>query len=219
MRLMLTTMLASWIAIQGYNMPRTPPPTPRSEKVATPAPATALVLPPAVPAVPGKTLKDLPNTTIRYFDVTGKDLKAINNSLVAVQQADSPVRAAAPTTWAVDTTFKKTTTGEQCKVTDAKAAFSASVGLPRLVSDPAHKPELLAVWRAYVANMENSHAANLWFVYDRVGDIEKAILASTCEGARGVGTAAVERLKAQAAEFRRVNAAPAPAPAPAPAAK
>ncbi len=209
----MTTLVAIWFEILGYNMPRTPPP-PRPVQAATPAPANAPVLQPAVPAVPGKTLKDLPKTTIRYFDVTGKDLKAINKSIAVLQQADSPVRAAAPTTWAIDTTFKKVTTGEQCKVTDAQAAFSASVGLPRLVSDPAHKPELLATWRTYAANLENIHAANLWFVYDRVGDVEKAILASSCEGAQGAGTAAVERLKAQAAEFRRANAAPAAAPAP-----
>jgi predicted secreted Zn-dependent protease len=91
----------------------------------------------------------------------------------------------------------------QCKVTGAKATFSATVTLPRLAANPSHTPELLATWRAYIAGVENSHAADLWFVYDRLRTVESAILASTCETAQSAGAAAVERLKAEAAEYQR----------------
>ena len=192
-------------------MPRTPPPS----RVARPAEkAPTLVPQPTIPAVPGKTLKDLPNVTTRYFDVAGKNLKAINKSIADAQQPDSSGRAAATaTTWAVDTTFNKLTSGGQCKVTDAKATFSATVGLPRLVAEKGHSPELLAYWRNYLANIENMQAASLWFVYERVPEVEKAILASSCDGAQAAANAAVQRLRAQAAEHRRAAATPAPAPA------
>ena len=209
--MMIEALAAASMAIQGYNMPRTPPPS----RVARPAEkAPTLVPQPTIPAVPGKTLKDLPNVTTRYFDVAGKNLKEINKSIADAQQPDSSGRAAATaTTWAVDTTFNKLTSGGQCKVTDAKATFSATVGLPRLVAEKGHSPELLAYWRNYLANIENMQAASLWFVYERVPEVEKAILASSCDGAQAAANAAVQRLRAQAAEHRRAAATPAPAPA------
>ena len=191
----------------GYSMPPPPPPMPRPERPATSTRAPAAPPPrPIVPAVAGKTIRDLPNVTVRYFDVAGKNLKAINKSIERSQKPDSSGRiAVAPTGYAVDATFNKLAGKGQCKVTAAKATFSATVALPRLVPDRAHTPELLAAWRAYLAGVENSHAANLWFVYDRIRDVENAILASSCEGAQSAGAAAVARLKAQAAEFQRTN--------------
>jgi predicted secreted Zn-dependent protease len=205
---MIEALAAALIAIQGgYTMPSGAPPSPRASR---PTQAPAPVLQPVVPAVPGKMLKDLPNATIRYFDVAGKNLKAINKSIARQQQPDSSGRAAvAPTSWAVDTTFNKVTSGGQCKITAAKATFSSTVTLPRLTSDKAHTPALLASWNNYLANIENTQAANLWFVYDRIRDVEKAILASSCEGAQAAGNAAVERLRAQAAEFQRASTTPA----------
>jgi predicted secreted Zn-dependent protease len=190
---MLGTLAAAWMAIQAGA--GTPP-------VAAVQPA------PAVVAIAGKTLQNLPNTTVRYFDVTGSDLKAINKSMA--DQAQSRARAA-PTNWSIDTTFNKVTTDGRCKIASAKATFAANVGLPRLVPNPAHKPQMSAAWRAYVAGIEKAQAANLWFVHDRVSDVEKAIVASSCEGAQAAGAAAVARLKAQAAEFQQATAQPAPA--------
>ena len=202
--IMATALLASQ---GGYNMPPAAPPMPRPERRATTTQAPAPPPQPAVPAVPGKTLADLPNTTITYFDVSGRNLKAINKSIVEHQKIGPGGRpAVAPTGWAIDAGFNKVTSGGQCKVANAKATFSAKVVMPRLVSDTGHTPELLATWRAYLAGVENAQAADLWFVYDRIRDVESAILASTCEGAQSAGAAAVERLRAQAAEFRRSNA-------------
>ena len=166
--------------------------------------ATAQPAPAPTGAVAGKTLKDLPNATIRYFDVVGKDQKSINKSIVGQQQAGSKGRAAvAPTSWSLTTSFSKVTNGEQCRTANPKVTFSASISLPRLVSNEAHTPEMLATWRNYVANIEREQAANLWFVHDRLGEVEKAILASSCEGAQAAGAAAAERLKAQEAELSR----------------
>ena len=200
-------LATAFLASQGgYGMPAPSAPTPRPERPATTTQAPARTPQPIVPAVPGKTLRDLPNVTFQYFDVAGKNLKAINKSIERSQKPDSSGRAAVPPTgWAIDTKFNKLSHNGQCKVTDAKATFSAKVVLPKLVPNPAHSAELMASWRAYLAGIENAQAANLWFVYDRIPTVESAILASSCEGAQSAGTAAVQRLQALASEFARSN--------------
>ena len=150
-------------------------------------------------AVPGKSLKELPNLTINYFDVTGKNLKAINKSIAERQAANAGAAGTTKPGWNLNTSFSKRTTGTQCQIVSANAAFSATLSLPRLVSNAAHSPELLAAWRDYVAGIENMHAATLWSIHDRKGEVEKAVLASSCEGAQGAAAAAVARLKQQAA--------------------
>ena len=200
-------LAAAFLTAQGnYGMPPPSAPPPRPNRSETPTQAPARVPQPIVPAVPGKTLRDLPNVTFQYFDVAGKNLKAINKSIEQSQKPDSSGKAAvAPTGWAIDTKFNKLTHDGQCKVTDAKATFSAKVVLPRLVPNPAHTPELMASWRAYLAGIENAQAANLWFVYDRIGTVESAVQASSCEGAQAAGTAAVQRLQTLASEYARAN--------------
>ena len=200
------------MASQGtYGMPSAPPPMPRMEQRAPTSQEPALTARPVVAAVPGKTLRDLPNVTVRYFDVSGKNLKAINKSMAQAQKpGPSGKPAAAPTTWAIDVAFNKTTGNGQCKIAGAKATFSATVVLPRLVPDSAHSPEVAATWRTHLAGVENNHAANLWFVYDRIREVENAVLSSSCENAQSAGAAAIERIRAQAAEFQRSNLAAAP---------
>jgi hypothetical protein len=66
---------------------------------------------------------------------------------------------------------------------------------------------------SHVAGLDSRAAANLWFVHDRIGQVEKAILASSCDGAQAAGAAAVDKLKLQEAEFTRANAAAAAAAA------
>ena len=200
-------LAAAVLAIQGnYGMPAPAAPAPRPQPSATTTQAPARAPQAIVPAVPGKTLRDLPNVTFQYFDVAGKNLKAINKSIVQSQKPDASGKAAVPPNgWAIDTKFNKLSHNGQCKVTDAKATFSAKVVLPRLVPNPAHSAELMASWRAYLAGIENAQAANLWFVYDRIPTVESAILASSCEGAPTAGTAAIQRLQALASEFARAN--------------
>ena len=200
-------LATAFLAAQGnYGMPAPAAPAPRPQRSATTTQAPAAAPQPIVPAVPGKTLRDLPNVTFRYFDVAGKNLKAINKAIEQSQKPDASGKAAvAPTGWAIDTKFNKLSRAGQCKVTDAKATFSATVVLPRLVTNPAHTPELRAKWQSYLAGIENVQAANLWFVYERVPTVDSAILASSCEGAQAAGTAAVQRLQALAGEFARSN--------------
>jgi predicted secreted Zn-dependent protease len=192
-----------------------PPPRPALPPVATQAPAPVVPQQAFPAAVPGRELKDLPNTTIRFYDVPGKNLKAINKSLAQLQQQQrkdaSGHTLSAATGWAVNATFRKLIHTGQCKVTSAQATFTATANLPKLANEQALSQQDLATWRRYIAGVEATQAASLWFVYDHIHDVEKAILASSCEGADSAGSAAVQQLRSQAAEFQRTNGAAAPA--------
>src|SRR5688500_3744972 len=69
----------------GYGMPA-PPSIPRTERLPESTEPAAPAPQPIVPAVPGKTLRDLPNITYTYIDVSGRDFKAINKSLERQQK-------------------------------------------------------------------------------------------------------------------------------------
>ena len=222
---MLTTLVltSAFMAAQaGYNMPSAPPP-PRPERVQKPAPAAQPAAPqPVVDTIPGRQLKDLPNTTIQYYDVTGKNLKAVNESITEAQQKKDASGKTVLTTsgWAVDATFRKHTQNGVCKVDSATATFKATAMMPRLLTEQKLKPADQVVWHNYLAMADAAQAATLWFAHDHARDVEQAILASSCDGAQAAGSAAVEKLRAQVAEFQKTYAAAhAAAPAPAPAAK
>lgn len=217
-------LASAFMAAQaGYNMPAAPPP-PRPERTQKPAPAAQPAPPqPVIGAVPGRQLKDLPNTTIQYYDVTGKNLKAVNQSITEAQQRKDASGKTIVTTsgWAVDAKFRKRTQNGVCKIDSATATFTATAMMPRLATEQKLKPAEQVVWHNYLAAADAAQAATLWFAHDHARDVEQAILASSCAGAQAVGSTAVERLRLQVAEFQKTYAAAhaaAPAPAAAPAA-
>ncbi|MEO8547393.1 MAG: DUF922 domain-containing protein [Sphingomicrobium sp.] len=204
---------ASMIQMGSYSLPPAPPPTmpPARPQTPTPAPAAQPAPPPlaTIAAVSGRGLKDLPNTTIRYYDVTGKNLKEVKKSideqLAAKDAAGHSV--APPAGWEIEAGLQKRTVDGKCTVASAHAKFIATATLPRLVTEQSLKPNEQAVWHTYLANVDTTQAASLWFAHDHAPDIEKAILASSCEGAQAAGTAAIDRLKQQVVEFQQTYAA------------
>jgi hypothetical protein len=58
---------------------------------------------------------------------------------------------------------------------------------------------VLASWNAYVAAIEDRHAARLSFINDRMGEVEKAIMRSNCADWQKAATAAIDRLSDQQA--------------------
>jgi predicted secreted Zn-dependent protease len=198
----------------GYSLPppRNVMPTPRPE-TPTPAPAARPAPPPlaTIAAVPGRGLRDVPNLTIKQYDVAGKNLKEVIKNLTAQRPKNAsgqPITAA--TNWNIETAFHRRTTKGQCKIADAHATVSATVELPKLLNEAKFPPRDLLSWQNYLANLEVTAAGKLWFVQDHTGDIEKAVVASSCEGAQAAGASAIERLRTQAAAFQP----PAPAAAP-----
>lgn len=207
----LVLAASAFLSTQDYGTPTTPQlPTPKGG-----AQAQAGV---AVPAA--RALKDLPGTTIRYYDVDGKTPQAILKSIAKQRpKAANGEAVTASTIWDIGAAIKKRTENGVCKIMSATATFTATADLPRLLNGKALRREALDSWNSYAAGLEAIAAANLWFVHDRVGQIEKAIVASSCDGAQAALESASNQLKLQEAEFTRANAANAAAAAAAAAAK
>ena len=145
-------------------------------------------------------LSAIPNTTIRYYDVAGKDVTSINRA-IARQRPRSPSGKPMPasTDWSVTADFERRTEGGSCRVTGASARFTATAVLPRLIGIESLDRPLQERWRNYVEQLEHMSAATLVFVHQNLGSVEKAISGSSCEEARNVATAAVARLRHHAA--------------------
>ena len=160
---------------------------------------TAPAAPVAAPAAPARALSSIPGVTVKYYDVTGDNGKAVEKSLKAVRRAGpdgNPVPAS--TSWKADAQIQKRTEGTACKITSAKMVFSGTVELPRLVSakpEPAFVPQ----WQAFMQQLEADSAADLGYIYDNIGEIEKAVLAAPCETAGAAMQAATDSLKARVA--------------------
>ena len=159
---------------------------------------------PTTPAAPAeRTLASLPNTTITYFDVSGKDGEAIQKALANRQKEG----VAPSANWEIGAGVRKRTEGTTCTVVGAEAKFTGEVLLPKLTTEATVPPEVLTQWKSYVAGLETAAAAKLWFVNERLGLVEKAILASSCEGAAAAANAAIDKIKAEEAAFVQQNAA------------
>lgn len=184
---------------------------------AAPAAALAQAAPVPVPApapvqaAPAPTLQQIPGVTVRHYNVTGKNIPQLRASIAAQRPKDPATGQpqAAGVQWSIATSLRKQTTGTACKITGATPTMKAEVVLPRLVIGegvvvPA--PDL-AEWQRYVASLEQQQAAILHQVHSRLGEVQTAVMASTCEGAAAAANAAIAR----------ITPAPAPAVVPAPA--
>jgi hypothetical protein len=194
-------------AAQGYGA-RAPSPAPRAPAPQTvkqaPAPVVTLL-----PAVPGRGIRDLPNIAIKYYDVSGKDFATIMRA-IAAQRSKDPATGQVKTGgvgWGLGTTIRKRTEGTKCTVTEAKAAFTPTAELPRLVNEQALKPDQLALWRAFLSQIEVPAAAGLWFIHDRIPAFEKSLVGIDCAAAAKLTDEGIAKLRADQAEFQRQNAA------------
>lgn len=205
------------VAAQGYGG-RAPSPPPRTTAPETvkQAPAPVITL---LPAVPGRGIREVPNIAIKYYDVTGKDFAALMRAIAAQRPKDPATGQlmAGNVGWGLAASITKRTGGAKCTVTDAKAQFTPTAELPRLVDEQALKPDQLALWRAYLSRLEVPAAAGLWFVADRIPAFEKSLVGVECAAATKLGPEGIAKIRADYAAFQRQNAAAQPAtPAPAP---
>ncbi len=153
------------------------------------------------------SIADIPNTTVRYYDVSGKTISAINRSIAERRPAGAGSRpATAATDWAIKAGFDRREVDGKCNVVAARVTFSATADLPRLVQEKALDPALRTRWRTYIGQLEASAVATLLFVHENLGAVEKAILASNCDTAKLAGSAAIERLRAHATAFEAERA-------------
>ena len=148
-----------------------------------------------------RTLSQLPNASIAYYDVSGTDIGSIARSLREQRGAANKNSAAAASDWNLVVRFDKRTTGEQCTIADSTIDFSAKTTLPRLGNEQAVSAAVLTTWREYVAALESEAVAKLWFVYDRIGEIERAFEGKTCEQGKAEGGRAIAQLERDYAAF------------------
>lgn len=179
-------------------------------------PAAALAqtapAPAASPATPTPSpLSQIPGVTVSYYDVAGTTIPEMIASIEAQRPKDPATGAAVPTSmkWSIGTSLKKQTTGDACKIIGATAAFKGEVVMPRLVNVETVPAPVLQLWQTYVASLEQQAAARLRQPYQRLAEVEQAVLASSCEGAGAAASKAIDEI---------TKAPPPPVPAtPAPA--
>lgn len=160
------------------------------------APAQTAPAPAPVQATPLPSLAEIPGVVVRHYDVTGATIEAINASIAAQRPSNPATGTAIPSSasWSIGTNIKKATTGDACKITGATATFRAEVVMPRLVNASAVPPAVLARWQAFVASLEQQQAAGLLRPYQRLSEVERAVLASSCEGADEAAAKAIAEI-------------------------
>lgn len=171
-----------------------------------PAPATP------APAAGARSLTSLPNVTIKYYDVPGKDEKAIEKNLKKLRtNPQTKVLSVVDSNWNVEASVQKTTTNGKCVITGITTRFSGSVELPRLADEKGVAANALANWRTYATGLERAIADNFYFVYDQIPAMEKTVIGQDCAKAGDIWTNGMDRLKAAASENGRQAAAAAAA--------
>lgn len=191
-------MLNLLIALAGTTLQTAP--------AANPAPAA----PASVAA--GRALASLPNVTVKYYDVPGKDDKAIEKNLKKLRtNPQTKAFSAVDSNWNIEASVKKTTTDGKCVITGITTRFSGNVELPRLADEKAVAPNALANWRNYASGLERAIADNFYFVYDQIPAMEKTVIGQDCAKAGDVWADGMTRLKAAAVENGRQAAAAAAA--------
>ncbi len=151
---------------------------------------------------PGSLLAEMPGTQIRYYEVTGANVTEINRSIARQRPTSTNGKTVPATTdWAIRAEFDRTETDGQCRVTAARAKFTASADLPRLAPDARLDKPTRDRWDTYVTELEQGSLVTLVFVTQNLPTIEKAMFASDCESARQVAAAAIDRLRAQTARL------------------
>ena len=196
-----TLLAAAAVAatFQGYRTPQGPPTSEPSQGVPAEAPAAKPVEQVIPTSPPGRALKDLPNATVRYYDVTAKNLKDVVTFLNENRPKDASGQPrTAATNWSVKTAYTKQTDGKGgCKIVNPKATVTASADLPRLADERSFKKQDMNAWQAYLGSLETAAAAKLWFVNDHISEVEKAMLASSCDAVEGAANAAIQQIRTQ----------------------
>lgn len=187
-------ILAALLAAAEPPLPMEVPPVNRDESPQTPYKAPSA-------AVNARKLSAIPGVTVSYYDAVGRSVRDLHDWLDKHGPRDSQSHKVMPATssWSIGSAVKYTKTGGRCTLTGVTLKFTATAQLPRLAPGQKLPPAVLASWNAYVAAIEDRHAARLSFINDRMGEVEKAIMRSNCADWQKAATAAIDRLSDQQA--------------------
>ena len=164
------------------------------------------------PPPPGAGLATIPGVTVRTYDVRGKTIREIYDSLAAAAPKSPGTAQPIPasSTWSIRVATRTSRTGDKCTITGATATLVGDATLPRLVPDPATPPEVLASWNSYLALLDARQAEQLRFAYDHRGEVEQAVKASGCDNWQPAANAAIDRLRQQSSLVRSTDPAAQP---------
>ena len=190
---MLTTILIAAAIAQTYGSTQ--------PSQANPGKPVTDVVPVAPASVPGRGLRDFPNTTITYYDVAGKNGKAIQKSLAKLLADPAAKDTVRLFNWDVGTQIVKATTGTTCKIQSATSKVKARVSLPRLAEQSKVPQDVAARWANYIAIVEAEAAANLWFLSDRIKGAEQVLVGLPCDKAGAAWDAKLAAVKSELDAF------------------
>lgn len=167
---------------------------------------------PAAPALQSvvavRPLSALPNTSINYLPVTGKNMKAIQKSLDAVSIDPATKAKVKLFTWNVGAQVTNSTVNKKCTVQKATATLTSTVNMPRLVEGAKASKQVQADWQKYVSSIETDAAANLWFINDQLRGVERSMVGVDCARSREVWNAAMSKINVDLAAFNAARTAP-----------
>jgi len=158
--------------------------------------APAIAQTAAMPAAPAVSpLSQIPGLTIKYYDVMGRTIKDMRASIQTQAPKDANGQALpSSVNWRIGTNVKKQVKGAACRISGATVTMTSEVVLPRLVTAKGVKARELAQWQAYMASIEAQQAARITSVRNRLPEVERAILASTCDGAAAAADRAIAEI-------------------------
>lgn len=160
------------------------------------APAQAGPAPAASALAPVPTLAQIPGVVVRHYDVTGATIKELQASIAAQRPMNPATKLPIPSSasWSIATSIQKSTTGNDCRIASASPTFKAEVVMPRLADVSAVSGRVRTQWQTFVATLEQQQAAHLLRPYQRLSEVERAVLASSCEGADEAAAAAIAEI-------------------------
>lgn len=150
---------------------------------------------PPTQAPPGATLAGIPNLTVEYYDVRGRNLFEIRRDLNRLRPRDPNDRLGvdAVSRWYMSWRWPTGADGG-CDLAATDLRFSATLRMPRLV-DTAGTPEAVLIrWRRYMVALEGHEAGHIRHAWDNRAQVLAAIRASSCAGANDAGQAATAAL-------------------------
>ena len=153
------------------------------------------------PLAPGELahFSDVPNVTVAYYDVAGRNLDSIHASLArhSPRDPDTNRPLSATSRWTVAVTVDSLTTARRCTVLGARLDFRGQATMPRLLPDPDRPAPVAAAWANYLAWLESRQAEQLRFAYQRLGAVEQAVFDSRCDKAEAAADRVLARLHEQ----------------------
>lgn len=139
---------------------------------------------------------DIPNVTVKYYDVTGTTSAEVRRSVDAAQPRDpnDGLGVDALTQWQFDLSWEAGKKGK-CHATLDNIKFSATVRVPRL-ADRNAPADLRARFDRYLKSLLDHEDGHVRYAWEHRGDIAKAINGVKCKAAARAAEKATNALAA-----------------------